>query len=255
MVVDNLDLCPNRAKHRELLEHIDEMVDLYINHTLTLRTIGLKFGTDKGTIKRLLVSRGIRIRGSREKLYHLICQDCADDFSSKCPTRLRCESCDMIERRRQARERYRRASGAIVRKNVCVRCSERLETTRVNRQYCIKCKRIRQYENKSRAWKLKPEHYRAKSIEHQQNRRARKHGATSTHLDRQFLDVLKLECDCCVYCYSNEKLTIDHIVPLSRGGTNEMNNLVLACKSCNSAKHNKYLLNFLWYRRKSLGDK
>ena len=55
MVVDNLDLCSSKIKHRELLKHTDEIVDLYINHNLTLREIGIKFDTDKGAIKRSLV--------------------------------------------------------------------------------------------------------------------------------------------------------------------------------------------------------
>lgn len=34
------------------------------------------------------------------------------------------------------------------------------------------------------------------------------------------------------------KMTIDHIMPLSRGGTNDIKNLQLACKRCNSMKSN-----------------
>lgn len=32
--------------------------------------------------------------------------------------------------------------------------------------------------------------------------------------------------------------TIDHVVPLSRGGSNQRSNLVGACKACNEAKGN-----------------
>ena len=32
--------------------------------------------------------------------------------------------------------------------------------------------------------------------------------------------------------------TIDHIVPLSRGGTHRLSNLQLLCEECNSAKSN-----------------
>ena len=35
-----------------------------------------------------------------------------------------------------------------------------------------------------------------------------------------------------------KKMTIDHITPLSRGGTNDIKNLQLACKRCNSMKSN-----------------
>lgn len=40
----------------------------------------------------------------------------------------------------------------------------------------------------------------------------------------------------CVYCGSADNLTIDHLHPRSRGGSNEVDNLATACKSCNSQK-------------------
>jgi 5-methylcytosine-specific restriction endonuclease McrA len=40
----------------------------------------------------------------------------------------------------------------------------------------------------------------------------------------------------CQYCGRLADLTIDHILPLSRGGSNNRDNLTTACRSCNSAK-------------------
>lgn len=43
----------------------------------------------------------------------------------------------------------------------------------------------------------------------------------------------------CFYCgcgLSVETGTVDHVIPLSRGGTNRIDNKVLACLPCNSAK-------------------
>lgn len=41
----------------------------------------------------------------------------------------------------------------------------------------------------------------------------------------------------CQYCGSKEKgLTIDHVVPTSRGGTNEWTNVVVACRKCQTLK-------------------
>lgn len=42
----------------------------------------------------------------------------------------------------------------------------------------------------------------------------------------------------CIYCNTTENLTIEHKIPLSRGGTNWLANLAPACGSCNKAKKN-----------------
>jgi len=43
----------------------------------------------------------------------------------------------------------------------------------------------------------------------------------------------------CVSCESLEELSIDHIKPYSKGGTDKEGNLQVLCKSCNSKKGNK----------------
>ena len=44
----------------------------------------------------------------------------------------------------------------------------------------------------------------------------------------------------CHYCgenFSAELLTMDHKIPLARGGKSSKNNIVAACKDCNSSKN------------------
>ena len=46
----------------------------------------------------------------------------------------------------------------------------------------------------------------------------------------------------CHYCgqkFPQEELTLDHIVPVARGGKSTRGNLVICCRACNQAK--KYL--------------
>jgi len=43
----------------------------------------------------------------------------------------------------------------------------------------------------------------------------------------------------CVYCGSNKSLTLDHVIPKSRGGKNEWTNLVTSCFKCNLKKANR----------------
>ncbi len=43
----------------------------------------------------------------------------------------------------------------------------------------------------------------------------------------------------CNECHSSSDITIDHVVPLSRGGSDELENLQFLCRSCNSRKSAK----------------
>ena len=45
----------------------------------------------------------------------------------------------------------------------------------------------------------------------------------------------------CQYCGSTKHLTIDHIIPKSKGGMDTWLNLVVACSVCNTKKGDKYL--------------
>ncbi len=40
----------------------------------------------------------------------------------------------------------------------------------------------------------------------------------------------------CCYCGSREFLSVDHLIPTKRGGANTGDNLVWACRGCNSSK-------------------
>jgi 5-methylcytosine-specific restriction endonuclease McrA len=57
----------------------------------------------------------------------------------------------------------------------------------------------------------------------------------------------KLAKGICHYCcreFSPKELTMDHIVPIARGGKSTKGNIVTACKECNNAK--KQLLPIEW---------
>ena len=49
-------------------------------------------------------------------------------------------------------------------------------------------------------------------------------------------NIIKRDGGKCQYCGTNKDLTIDHVIPRSRGGKTIWTNLVTACKNCNSRK-------------------
>ena len=54
---------------------------------------------------------------------------------------------------------------------------------------------------------------------------------------KKILSILKYFCgDFCCSCYTSYDLTIDHIIPVSKGGTNYIENLQILCNKCNQIK-------------------
>jgi 5-methylcytosine-specific restriction endonuclease McrA len=54
----------------------------------------------------------------------------------------------------------------------------------------------------------------------------------------------------CAFCKSRQNITIDHIIPLSRGGNHSIGNLQPLCKSCNSSKKARFISEYKYYLAK-----
>jgi 5-methylcytosine-specific restriction endonuclease McrA len=75
-----------------------------------------------------------------------------------------------------------------------------------------------------------------------QRRRARLRDSCSPGVSLDtWLHLCAIHDDRCAYCDEIKPLTIDHVVPISRGGRDEAGNVVPACKPCNSSKGNRLL--------------
>jgi 5-methylcytosine-specific restriction endonuclease McrA len=59
----------------------------------------------------------------------------------------------------------------------------------------------------------------------------------SVVLNRQ--NIFKRDGNCCVYCGNHRDLTLDHVIPKSKGGRTNWLNLVAACRRCNAQKGNE----------------
>lgn len=122
---------------------------------------------------------------------------------------------------------------------------------------CCKKQRQARYQNdpdkartQNRIWKeLNPDRYRELGREwyrnHPESRKAKDHrrralivGCEGSHTRQDIEGLYKKQKGRCVICFVklNKKYHMDHVVPLSKGGTNWISNIQLTCKACNLRK-------------------
>lgn len=70
--------------------------------------------------------------------------------------------------------------------------------------------------------------------------------------ERDLRRVISSTAGVCFYCRVAPAMTIDHVVPLKRGGRHAVGNLVPACKRCNSSKGSLLLIEWRASKRHGL---
>jgi 5-methylcytosine-specific restriction endonuclease McrA len=88
----------------------------------------------------------------------------------------------------------------------------------------------------------------AKNSQNRQLRRARLRNARIYKVREK--DLLKILRSPCVYCGSKGE-QVDHIIPLSRGGSHSIGNLTSSCARCNLTKNNKFVAEWKLYLKGS----
>jgi len=88
-----------------------------------------------------------------------------------------------------------------------------------------------------------PEQYAAKQARGRQRwentRRTRKTEAGGSYTQSEWDVLCEVHGHKCARCGEDKPLTVDHVVPISLGGTSDITNLQPLCQSCNSSKANR----------------
>lgn len=95
-------------------------------------------------------------------------------------------------------------------------------------------------------------YYADKSAVVNRNRttRVRAYGNDVYQVTTRDINRLMARCgDQCVECGSTERLGIDHVIPVARGGRHSIGNLTVLCRRCNSSKKDQTFAE--WRKRKA----
>lgn len=131
----------------------------------------------------------------------------------------------------RTRERYREQRSKILAANKCRRQNDYANVLRIERQSRARHKdRYRPIKNA------------------RQNARNRVIGGKTFLITQK--DLRRLYTQSCAECGSNRNQSIDHRIPLSRGGRHSIGNMMTLCRSCNSSKGARFLTE--WRRAKNL---
>jgi hypothetical protein len=167
----------------------------------------------------------------------MVCSKCGEEkpvteFYAK---RRQCNKC-MVKRRMDNREANVERDNATMRRYY-----------HANREKCMESHRNRESERHYNVkWeRAHPEWVRARNIK----RRAMMAGAFGTFSLPEWNDMISETGHRCVYCGRGvDSLSMEHVIPLIKGGRNDTTNIVPACLRCNHSKKDDDDLILFLYR-------
>lgn len=151
--------------------------------------------------------------------------------------------------RRSCHDRYHkdykyRTETKIRGRNAMRRWRQKEENKKKEREYMRAKRSDAQYadaERKRRRELIRKESYRIRRRVAQQKYKARKLGASGAHTREDILRQCDSQRGLCWWCGKpvGDDWHADHLIPLSRGGSNGAENIVIACRHCNQSKNNR----------------
>lgn len=83
--------------------------------------------------------------------------------------------------------------------------------------------------------------FRLRAIQNVHRRRAAELAVESTLTDAEWREIAAHYGNRCLKCGATEAITMDHVVPISKGGPHTSDNVQPLCGPCNSSKHTKII--------------
>ncbi len=182
-----------------------------------------------------------------------ICKDCKlekplfdyhNNKNTKDGVTIVCKPC-AIERSRIWQSANKNRVNTVCRKNY----AKNLEKSRADRRERVKRWYARNPEvarAATRRWNQ--EHPEAKRLSESKRKATKLGNGVFTILPKE---INKLLSDTCNNCGTYNNITLDHIIPISRGGRHSIGNLQPLCGSCNSSKNAKTIME--WRINEPLG--
>lgn len=197
-----------------------------------------------------------------DKIGPIPCSKC-NEITER-PRRGLCKYCYEKEWRETNREKYNQTGRAWYRKNITKARKNSLTNAKkyqasltpeqrksMYRRAYLRTTSEARTKDRQRAhehYVLHPERYaflrkqwatnnRERVKSYSEKRRALKRGVESDLTPAQWLAILEAYKHRCAYCGKHfDRLTQDHVIPLSKGGKHTASNIVPACQPCNSKK-------------------
>lgn len=174
---------------------------------------------------------------------------------------------DIIEQRRRAREKYKKSAKGKLANERWIKSERRKQNETKYRakpkaralavaraikhlKGCIECQKKKAIRDKAYSKSTRGRENNNKATKrYRQTEKGKWQGKTykyylrnslSGKIDKKAWELKLKELEGkCQMCGTLETITIDHIMPLSKGGTNLIANLQPLCRSCNCSKSNK----------------
>lgn len=196
----------------------------YNCETLNLSKFCKKYGLNERTT-RDYIKKGLPINEIVTGEFSCVCKLCGETFKSSKPSKMYCCSTHQ-NRAGHGKWEYKQPHYAK-----CIVCGKQFETLIDNARTC---------SQKCRSW-----HDRIARNSRYKELKAQGYFDHSVTLNNVY-DAFKGICACCgeklsFDCshISDKYPSIDHIIPLSKGGTHTWDNVQLLCRKCNYEKGNK----------------